>query len=113
MHARLLTAAWAMTEAITRELEAQGTQKEMLLVLLYAEGIEGLSFGCWCGAGRVARAAASVGSGRYWAGERESRDAARVRTLECFGFVWRLLLWRACAVAPCSCAFVRDPCMGR
>jgi hypothetical protein len=30
-----------------------------------------------------------------------------------FRIVWCLLLWRACAAAPCSCALVRDPCMGR
>ena len=62
--ARLPTAAWAVTEAIILELEAQETQKEMLMVLLYAEGSEELIFGCWCGAGRVARAAARVGGGR-------------------------------------------------
>eukprot|EP00966_Prymnesium_polylepis_P240768 5567975-Prymnesium_polylepis.1 len=30
-----------------------------------------------------------------------------------FGTVGRLLLWRAWAAAPCSCAHMRDPCMGR
>jgi hypothetical protein len=29
------------------------------------------------------------------------------------GTAWRLSLWRLWAAAPCSCALVRDPCMGR
>ena len=38
--ARLFTAAWAMAEAMICELEAQETQKKMLMMLLYAEGSE-------------------------------------------------------------------------
>ena len=105
--------AWAVSAAFTCELEAQKMQKVMMLLLLGAEDIEELTAVCYYGAGRAARVTARSRDGQSWAAERVCWDAARVRTLECFGFVWRLLLWRACAVAPCSCAFVRDPCMGR
>ena len=47
--ARLFTTAWAMTEAIICELEAQETQKKLLLLLLFAEGTTELRCGCWCG----------------------------------------------------------------
>ena len=91
--ARLLTAAWATIEMIVCELEVQVKQNKMLLVMLYAEGIEELSFGCYCGAGQVARVAARVGSGRSWIGERGDRDIAHVKGVYAHGTCWNLQGW--------------------
>ena len=82
----MLTMAWAVSAAFTCELVAQKMQKVMMLLLLGAEDIEGLIFGCWCGEQGGMRAVASrMCSGRSWAGECVCRDGARARAMAC---VW-------------------------
>ena len=105
--ADLLVAAWLTSTAAAGVFEAKKMQEVMLLLQLGTEDSQELNRGCCSGAGRAARDASHMCSGRPWAGERVCCcwDGARARAMAC---VCTSVSSFAVAGLGCSALFVCD-----